>query len=235
MVDRVEALYKLQLIDMEIDEKRETLSHVESGLDQDDELLSAQRRLAKAEEALRKSRSELRRFELDLQEISSKIASTQEMLYGGEITNPKELASLEQEIEYLKRRQSEVEDTTLETMAQVEENESRFRTGEQHFQRMEQEWQATQEDLHQQAEELRSRLESLKAQKDEAILVVPEEDVAVYEDLRRLRGGQAVALLEGGICLGCRVALPTSLVQKVRRGQDLVYCGSCQRILYYLS
>ena len=235
MVDRVGALHKLQLIDSELNEKTEALGQVESQLDQNEELLSARRKMAEEEGGLHKSRATLRHLELDLEEISSKIVSAQERLYGGEITNPKELASLEQEIEYLKRRQSEVEDKTLETMAEVEEKESGLKLEAECLGRREQEWEANQEDLRQQAQELSARLTSLQGERTETLLTVSEEDLTVYEDLRRLKGGQAVALLEGGICQGCRVALPTSLVQKVRRGQDLVTCGSCGRILYSLS
>jgi predicted nucleic acid-binding Zn-ribbon protein len=235
MVSRVAALYELQLIDMQVDENREALGHVESQLDQNEELLSAQRKLAEEEESLRTSRGTLRSLELDLEEISSKIASAQEVLYGGTVTNPKELASLEQEIEYLTRRQLEIEDRALEMMAEVEGKESRFEAGGERLQRMEKEWEATQKDLCQQAEELRCRLSSLGGEREEILLTVSKEDLAVYDDLCRRKGGQAVALLEDGICQGCRVALPTSLVQKVRRGHDLVYCGSCQRILYSLS
>jgi len=235
MVDRVGALHKLQLVDSELNEKTEALGQVESQLDQNEELLSARRKMAEEEGGLHKSRATLRDLELDLGEISSKIVSAQERLYGGEITNPKELASLEQEIEYLKRRQSEVEDKTLETMAEVEEKQSGLKLEAECLQSREQEWEAIQEDLRQQAQELSARLTSLQGERTETLLTVSEEDLTVYEDLRRLKGGQAVALLEGGICQGCRVALPTSLVQKVRRGQDLVTCGSCGRILYSLS
>jgi predicted nucleic acid-binding Zn-ribbon protein len=120
-------------------------------------------------------------------------------------------------------------------MAEVEEQESGFEAGQGHLRRMEREWEAMQKDLRQEAEELRSGLTSLGEEREETLLGVSKDDLSAYEDLLRRKGGQAVALLEGGICQGCRVALPTSLVQKVRRGQDLVYCGSCERILYSLS
>ncbi len=235
MVDRVGALHELQLIDTEIDAKTETLSHVESQLDQNEDLLSARQKLTDEQESLHRSRGELRSLEMDLEEISDKIASAQGMLYGGQITNPKELANLGQEIEYLKRRESEIEDKTLETMAEVEEKESRLKAGEESLRRTEQEWEAIQDDSRRRAEELRSGLTSLAEQREETLRMVSKEDLIIYEDLRRRKAGQAVALLEGGICQGCRVALPTSLVQKVRRGKDLVYCGSCERILYSRS
>ncbi len=235
MVNRAEALYRLQKIDTDLNGSRDALSRVEGQLAQNGELLAARRKLTEAEDRLQTLRGKLRNMELDLEGILSKIFSAQEMLYGGEITSPKELASLEQEIEYLRRQQSEVEDRTLETMAEVEEKESRLQMEEEGLRRREREWKGIQEDLGQQVQELRSHLASLEGERKEILLTVSEHDIAVYEELRDLRRGEAVALIEGGICQGCRVALPTSLVQKVRRGQDLVSCSSCGRILYSLS
>jgi len=54
----------------------------------------------------------------------------------------------------------------------------------------------------------------------------------LYEDLRLRRAGRAVALLEGELCLGCRVTLPTSKAQQARQREDLTLCSSCERILY---
>lgn len=232
MVGRVEALYYLQLIDSEMDEKKHALRHVERQLDENRKLETAQRELGEKEEALRKLRTKVRSLELDVEEISGKIASTQDMLYGGQITNPKELASLEQEKEYLRRRQSDVEDDALEKMAEVEERESAFEAAKEDLQRMERQWEEAQAELRQEAEELRSRLASLGEQRKETVLTISEQDLAVYEDLRGRKSGQTVVLLEKGICQGCGVALPTSLIQKVRRGQELVQCGSCRRIMY---
>lgn len=229
------ALYELQKIDAQTDEMMEALSQVASQTDQDEDLLSARQNLAEAEESLRKARGKLRSLELDLDEISSKIASAQDMLYGGSVSNPKELAGFEQEIEYLTRRQTEVEDRTLETMAEVEEGGSRLEEGQERLLRVETEWEVTQEDLLRRAADLRSRLDSLGEERERTLLLVSQERQAMYEDLRQQKGGQAVALLEGGLCQGCRVALPTSMIQKVRQGEDLVRCSSCQRILHFAS
>lgn len=235
MVGRVEALYRLQALETEIDETRAALDTVQSGLQANEERASARRELRETEEAMRASRGRLRELELDLDQISSKIASTEEMLYGGQVTNPKELAGLDQELHYLRRRRSEVEDETLVSMDEVERREAQFETAERHFEAAEQRWQTTQNELRQEAEGLRSRLAALEAERKTKLSSVSREDLSTYENARRQTAGPAVVLLEGGICQGCRVALPTSLVQQVRRGQDLVYCGSCHRILYSRS
>lgn len=232
MVSRIEALYNLQLIDTETEEKRGALDHIEAQLQERAELLSARDKLAEEEDRLRLTRAELRPLEMDLQQIASKIESTKEALYGGRVTNPKELAGLEQEVEYLKRRESDVEDKALHAMGEAEDREASFRGAEEHVQRLEREWEAMQSDFGRRAEELRSRLATLAEERGRAVLDVSEVDLSVYEDLRRRKGGQAMAVLKDGVCQGCGLALPTSLVQKVRRSQDLVFCGGCERILH---
>jgi predicted nucleic acid-binding Zn-ribbon protein len=232
MAGGVEDIYRLQLIDGELDEKRDTLRSVESQLKDSQEVLAVRRAVRDREEALSEQRRELRGLEMDLEEISTKISAAEGALYGGEVTNPKELASMEQELDYLRRRQSIVEDDALLVMAEVEEREESLKTAQERLTSTEQEWEALRGELRKDDEELRSRLVVLEAERAEITKKIPEKNLAAYTSLRRQRSGQAVALLENGICQGCRVALPTSVVQRVRRGDEVVYCGSCQRILY---
>jgi predicted nucleic acid-binding Zn-ribbon protein len=46
------------------------------------------------------------------------------------------------------------------------------------------------------------------------------------------RQGRAVAKVERGMCGGCRISLPMTVLQKARSGLDVVQCVSCERILY---
>ena len=56
--------------------------------------------------------------------------------------------------------------------------------------------------------------------------------LAIYEQVRQLRGGQGAALVDRrGLCQGCRLVIPTTELQKVRAGDEIVQCGSCSRIL----
>jgi len=232
MAGGVEAFYRLQSIDAEIDEKRETLRGIEKQLADNKGVLAAKEAAREIRETLRELRSRLRGLELDLGEVAAKVALTESALYGGEVSNPKELAGMEQELEYLRRRRSVVEDDTLHIMAEVEEQEGTLRAADERLTRGEEQWEEVREVLLEEGEQLRSRLTVLEAQREEIAQMVSARDLAAYEVLRQQKGGQAVVLLENGICQGCRVALPTSVAQRVRRGSEVVYCGSCQRILY---
>jgi predicted nucleic acid-binding Zn-ribbon protein len=232
MAGTVEAIYRLQSIDVEMDEKRESLLSIEAELANNEDVLEASEAAQAIEETLRELRSRLRSLELDLEGVSSKIAANERALYGGEVTNPKELAGMEQELDYLRRRRTAVEDDTLVLMGEVEAQEETLQAAQKLLSRTEQRWRMDQSELVNDAEELRSRLVTLEAERKETARGIAEDNLAAYESLRRQKGGQAVALLEDGICQGCRVALPTSLAQRVRRGSELVHCVSCQRVLY---
>jgi predicted nucleic acid-binding Zn-ribbon protein len=232
MSGRVETIYRLQLTDTEIGNKRETLRSVEARLGENEQLLSARRAVHEAEEAVHRLRVRMRDSELDLEELTGKISSTEDTLYSGQVTNPKELSGMQQELDYLRRRQSGVEEETLAVMATLEGQESVLEAARAHLAEEEQRSEREQRALREEDEELRSQLADLEATRSEIVKSLAQKDISLYEGLRRQKAGQAVALIERGICQGCRVALPTSMVQKVRRGTEIVQCGTCQRIMY---
>jgi len=156
----------------------------------------------------------------------------EDRLYSGHIKNPKELANRQDEVQYLKRREGELEDQALETMIEVEDSEASVTEQRERLARLEEEWQETQARLSAEQSELINRLSQLKAKRAKLLKTIEASDLALYEDLRLRRGGRAVALLEGELCQACRVTLPTSKAQQARQGKVLILCGCCERILY---
>jgi predicted nucleic acid-binding Zn-ribbon protein len=54
--------------------------------------------------------------------------------------------------------------------------------------------------------------------------------IGLYEKLRTAKQGRAVATVLRETCQGCRISLPSNLVQRMRAGAT-VQCVSCERIL----
>ena len=201
-------------------------------LEGNEELGRARQALQDGEKKLSRQRTRLRDQELEMRSLANKIASVEDRLYSGHIKNPKELANRQDEVQYLKRRKGGLEDQVLEAMIEVEESEASVTEQRERLTRLEDEWQETQARLSAEQNELVNRLRQLKAKRAKLQKTIEAGDLALYEDLRRRRGGQAVALLEGELCQACRVTLPTSKVQQARQGETLTLCGSCERILY---
>ena len=231
-MSKAEKLYRLQTIDLEIDERNRRLKQVKASLAGNEELQQVRQALQKGEKKLSRQRTRLRDQELKMRSLTHKIASVEDRLYSGRIKNPKELANLQEEVQYLKRREGELEDQVLETMIEVEDSEASVTEQRERLARLEEEWQETQARLSAEHDELVNRLSQLKTKRAKLQNTIEAGDLALYEDLRRRKGGLAVALLEGELCQGCRVTLPSSKVQQARQGEILTLCGSCERILY---
>ena len=231
-MNRSDQLYRLQTIDLQRSNGGRRLEEVEAGLGESEELRQARRVLRKAEDELNHWRTTLRDLELETRSLTAKITSVEERLYSGRVTNPKELANLQNEVSYLKRRRGELEDRQIEAMVEVEEHEAEADSKKASLVQIEAEWSQTQKRLTEERNELEESLAHLKKERVKLETTIGAEDLALYGELCSRKGGQAVALLKGGVCQACMVTLPTSQARQARSGDSLSFCSSCQRILY---
>ena len=56
---------------------------------------------------------------------------------------------------------------------------------------------------------------------------------SLYERMRAVRGGVAVALVRDGLCTACNVRLRPQIYNEVRTNDALLTCENCGRIMYY--
>ena len=65
----------------------------------------------------------------------------------------------------------------------------------------------------------------------ERIKSIPPGMFKRYEKLREGRRGIAVAEARAGGCMGCNMQLPPQMYNNLHRGEELITCPHCQRIL----
>ena len=173
------------------------------------------------------------RLEGEVQMIEEKIKHESNRLYGGEITSPKELASIQAELDALRRRKNHLEDQDLEVMERreaIEKDMSALTERLEDLERQSQEATAARDAA---AIEIETELGQNTTARAETLPDIPEELLEVYEELRPKKGGVAVAALEGGVCRGCGVSLSPVALDGIRRGESdaVVRCENCRRIL----
>lgn len=225
------ALYTLQTVELELKDKGSRLDEVRAALQDTDRLDEAGRAVQDSEAELAQWKARQRDQELEMKSVTGKIGTVEKRLYSGSVRNPKELARLEEEVKYLRRRRHTLEDELLETMVAVDEGQEELRKHRRLLAGIETQWQTAQADLTAEQAELEARLEQLKTERAALRATIGEKELSLYQQLCHKKGGRGVALLEGGVCQGCGVALPTGKAQQVRQGEALVFC-SCGRILY---
>jgi len=232
-MSRAEPLYRLQLIDLELDQARRRWREIEAALSGSSALTHTRAELAKAEQTLRQTTTELKSLELEARSLDEKIASEEDKLYSGRIRNPKEMLDVQQELEGLKRRRSALDDQILAMMERAEQQRADLSRCREALAQAEQHFAEDSESLKAEQRKLRAKVEADLAQREALRRGLPAEDQGIYEGLRKKKpNGVAVALLKAGACSQCGEVPPSQLIQQANTGATLAFCPNCGRILY---
>jgi predicted nucleic acid-binding Zn-ribbon protein len=231
MPSAAQVLYRLQLLDSELAEHLSKLREMENQLGKNRELLAAKSARQQAEANLNTWRARLRELEMDLEVVNVRISGTEKRLYSGQVTNPKELASLQQDLQHSKRSRDEKEDQVLMAMERVDKGETELSGAVARLQATETAWSNEQDRLAQGIEREQAAIIDLRQAREELMAPLDAGHLTLYEELLRKKGGRAVSRLNETMCEGCHVTLPSSQAQQVRRAQELVTCPNCGRIL----
>ena len=170
---------------------------------------SAERELATQEDLLHKVRSRL-----------------------SELKTNKEYQAHLFEIEQARKKKDAIEESVLETMERVEENKKAVQEIEVQAQEAQKFFDVEKARLESQFSELTNELADLIQQQQRVADMVEKPLLARYNRLKTMRKGYAVAEVKDGACGGCRLQLPPQLVAEVRRGDELLDCSYCHRILF---
>ena len=225
-------LYQLQRVDLEREEKNCHLAEVEASLGETEDLKQARQMVAEMDDRLVHLRKQVRDLELEVGTVEDKLKHNQDRLYSGQVRNPKELKSLQEEAAALRRHRSQLEDGELELMIAIEGGEAELAERQARLRQIEDLWRADQAGMFAERDRLQQRLAELEEQSGDMRAELPKKDLAFYDDLQARLAGKGIALLKDGLCQGCGVDVPMTVARAAERGQGLNYCPICDRLLY---
>ena len=171
------------------------------------------------------------RIEGEIGIVESKIQREEQRMFSGAVSNPKELGSLQAEVEMLKRKKAQAEDSLLEVMVEREQADATLAGLGAELEQS----QALARDLARQVDallaEIDDRLTAHAGARSAMATELPDDLVAFYESIRDSKGGVGAAALERGTCLGCHTSLPSREVERLKAAGGLQRCDHCRRIL----
>jgi predicted nucleic acid-binding Zn-ribbon protein len=84
-------------------------------------------------------------------------------------------------------------------------------------------------------EKLTKELETERHDRDQLFTSLPKTVSTMYNRISaRIRDGVAMAEARNGACAACFMALRPQILAQVRRGDEVVTCDNCNRILFYV-
>ena len=177
------------------------------------------------------------RADHDVEQVRERMTRDRQLMDSGTIGDPKQLQSLQSELDSLTRRQSDLEDVELEIMERVEG--ARAAVGQLTGER---------DELVRECEEVASRVHDQRADiADERRIVegeraalatqIPVDLLGLYDKIRADHGGLGAAPLHRGTCEGCRLTLPPTEIEALRVAPPdaVIRCEECRRILVRTS
>lgn len=226
------SLYQLQQLDGEIERIAAESQTINAALQDDTALQQAAQAVTDAQRIMQQRQQALRAAEQDLDDLAARLKSHNDRLYGGAVTNPRELGSLQQEVQHLREQHSAQEDRVLEALAALEDAQALAASSKARQEAAERTRQQDQATLTERLRQVEARLADARQRRQRLAESCDPSLVQRYEQIRRIKGGKGVVLAEGGTCQGCRVSLTASDMQRLRTSTDVITCSNCGRMLY---
>jgi len=223
-------LHRLEQLDAQIDRQGAELAEVRRRQERNPELEAADARLADLRAEQREVAAELRSLEAELADLEARIKRGQGRLYGGTIVDPRELGSIERELEHHRAERDALEERVLLAMERQEGVQEAVTAASRRLEELRRRWEEERPRLALRAERGADDLAGLRSERETLSASIDARALNLYQRLRA-SSGHAVSEVSNGVCQWCRVAIPPKDVQHARSG-DLVTCSNCARILY---
>lgn len=224
----------------EHDTRLTQLDHRASHLPEATELAEVEARLRRARDEVVAAETiasdledEQKRADRDVEQVRDRRARDQDLLDSGTIGDPKQLQSIQAELENLSRRQTDLEDVELEIMERVEGARAAVAQLTAERDELAAQRDALSATVQAKLGEIADERRGVETERQEIAASVTSDLLALYDKIRGEHGGVGAAPLHRGACQGCRLSLPPTELEELRAApaDEVVRCEECRRIL----
>jgi predicted nucleic acid-binding Zn-ribbon protein len=232
MTADIELITRLQSIDQKIgDLQREVASlpkHIaliEKTLDSHVRRLDADRAALAANQKDRKS------LEDDVKVQEQKISKLRDQMLQAK-TN-EQYRAFQHEIEYCEKEIRKHEDRILDLMGESEPLEANVKKADVALKQEKQQVEAEKTHAREATAKDENLLQGLQAERTTVVARLTPSMYNNYVRIRKKWHGAVVAEVVEGRCSACQMMLRPQFVQDLKRGEEMMFCESCGRIVFY--
>jgi uncharacterized protein len=189
------------------------------------------RRLDADHAAVAANQKERKKLEGDIQVQQQKMSKLRDQMLLAK-TN-EQYRAFHNEIAYCEQEIRKAEDKILDLMGASEPLEANVAAAEIALKKEKQDVEAEKKRAHDRTADDEQQLAKVRAQRAELVAQVKPALYTLYERVRKKWNGYAVAEVHDGRCAACYITLRPQFVQDLRRGDQILRCESCGRILHY--
>src|SRR5260370_4427313 len=230
MSPEIEHLISLQVTDREIQRLNEEIAELPKRVAAIEEKLAGTKAgLEKARASVKTDEAERRKYESAITDLRQKISKYRDQSL--EVKTNDQYKALLHEIQFAETEIAANEDKILELMVNAEVREKEVKAAEAELKEETAEIEKEKKIAHDRTAEDEKELAEWTAKRDAARAAIDSDLLRHYDRVLKFRGS-GLADARDQKCTGCSVVLRPQTYNEVRSGK-LIYCDSCQRVLYY--
>jgi uncharacterized protein len=229
--DLLDDLIALQEVEIEIFKAEDGLRELPKEVSEIESIITARKRsLDTADEEIASYEERKAPLEVELKENQALLDAADARIK--RIKTNKEYLAMQREIDLAKKRKADLEEQVLTIMEKIEKKTSereRIRTS---FETDKVILDEKMGKLNTLMKELDTVLAEYKGKDDRLRKIVDKSLLSKYDRIKQSKKGLAVVECFEGVCRGCHMHIQPQLFNELIRGDRLINCPACQRILY---
>ena len=172
-----------------------------------------------------------RTLEREIEELGNKIDKSNVKLDG--IKSNKEYQAVLKEIDDLNREKNQLEDKVLEVMEELDGFMEKDKEYHKESQEREKIFNIEKKKIEDDVKALEKTLEGLKVKREAICIDVEKSLLDKYNFLREKKQGIALSSVTKSVCNTCHMNIPPQKFNELVRGDELMTCPYCNRIIYW--
>jgi len=232
VTEQIELLFKLQEEDETLDRLRRL---IHEGPQRIEELESKVAALKKSLEADKRRIEEVKRvqrqYEAEVEDGVAHIRKSKARLMT--IKSNKEYQALLKEIEDTERTNGKKEDKILGCMEEIESVNEIVQDKEKDLSAILNHLENEKSTVDAEVRNAREQIYEVEKHRVDTLKTVDPKLLARYEHIKSRSGGIAVAFVEDATCGGCHMNIPPQIYNELQRGDSLMFCPNCERIIFW--
>ncbi len=195
-------------------------------------------KLATVEDQLEEEANRLEAFTHDRRQAEQEIGEVENRLKKSNIKlsnikSNKEYQAALKEIDDLNREKLLWEDRVIDILEQVEELETKYATNREKVEETRQQFELDHNEILKILKTLNRNLNKIKKKRVRFAKAVDPNLLKRYDSLRAHKGGIGVSPVIKGVCQTCHLDIPPQEFNELIRGDKLMTCPNCTRIIYW--
>jgi uncharacterized protein len=231
MLPDIENLLKLQEVDKEIRRLQDEVAELPKRVVAiEQKLAGTKNQLEKAQAGVKADEAARRKHDTTITDLRGKISKYRDQSL--EVKTNEQYKALLQEIQFAEKEIAATEDKILELMVNADARDKQVKAAQVELKAETAEIEKEKEQARQRTAQDQKLLAEQNAKRDQLRKGVEEDLLRHYERVSKFRGS-GIAEVRNQKCMGCQVMLRPQTYNDIRSGQQIVFCDSCQRVLYF--